>query len=353
MEIKVLPPDVNKSGVFFQGTEEDEIVFGLSALKNAGEGAVTEIVNVREEKGPFKDLYHFCESVDLRKVNRRVIEALIKAGAFDSFGDPRKSLFEAISPAIERGQKAQKDRLTGQQGLFSDLGAIEQDDAPERVPDIGEWEKKELLCYEKEVLGYYLTGHPMEQYREELKKFSRYQTIDLGEDLDQQEITIGGMIARVDRKQTKKGDPMALILLEDLTGSVEVLLWPNRYERFRSLLDSENPILVRGKLEVNERGEIKLIAAELQDLISQWKEGINKAVVRISLEKIDSSAIDHFDALVRRFPGSSPVEFELLGHSAGIVTISPREQMLINAVPEFVNGVEKLFGSNSCILEAK
>ena len=121
MQIKVLPPDVNKSGVYFLGTREGEIIFGLSALKNAGENAVTEIVEVRKKEGQFRDLFHFCETVDLRKVNRRVIEALIKAGAFDSMGEKRKTLFENINMAIERGQNTQRDKLTGQQGLFTDL----------------------------------------------------------------------------------------------------------------------------------------------------------------------------------------------------------------------------------------
>ncbi len=353
MGIRVLPPDVNKSGVYFLGTNDGEIIFGLSALKNAGENAVTEIVEARQKNGPFRDLFHFCETVDLRKVNRRVMEALIKAGAFDSLGEKRKSLFEAVPMAIERGQKAQKDKITGQQGLFADLAGSVADDGPEQVPDLGEWDTRELLGYEKEVLGYYLTGHPMEQYREELKNFSRYRTSDLGEKLDRQEITVGGMIAKVERKQTRKGDSMATMQLEDLSGSVEVLLWPSVYEKCKELLDTDSPILVKGRLEVNGRGEIKLIAAEVSDLVSRWQEGIEKAIVRIPLDKIDSPAIDHFDALVRRFPGNSLLEFELYGHTGGLVSISPREDVRISAVPEFVSSVERLFGSKSCILEAK
>lgn len=353
MGIKVLPPDVNKSGVYFLGTREGEIIFGLSALKNAGENAVTEIVESRKKEGPFRDLFHFCESVDLRKVNRRVIEALIKAGAFDSLGQKRKSLFNAVNMATDRGQKAQRDKMTGQQGLFTDLVDTGRENIREPVPDQGEWEKRELLSYEKEVLGYYLTGHPMEQYREELKKFSRYRTSDLDSKLDQREVTIGGMIAKVEKKQTRKGDTMAVIQLEDLSGSIEVILWPNKYEQNISILASENPVLVKGKLEVNDREEIKLIAFEISDLVSRWKEGIKKAIVRIPLDKVDSPVIDHFDALVRRFPGSSLVEFELYGHTGGSVSVNPREELKINAVPEFVSSVEKLFGSKSCILETK
>jgi len=354
MNIKVLPPDVNKSGVYFLGTREGEIIFGLSALKNAGENAVTEIVEVRQKEGPFRDLFHFCETVDLRKVNRRVIEALIKAGAFDSLGEKRKSLFEAINHAIERGQKAQRDKLTGQQGLFTDLATdAGQENMPEPLPDLGEWGKKELLSYEKEVLGYYLTGHPMEQYRDELRSFSRYRTSDLDSNLDQKEITIGGMIAKVEKKQTKKGATMAIMQLEDLSGSIEVVIWPNNYEQSRTILESDNPVLVKGKLDVDGRGETKLIAFEISDLMSRWKEGIRKAIVRIPLDKIDTPLIDHFDALIRRFPGNSLLEFELYGHSGGSVSVSPREELKINAIPEFVNSVEKLFGSKSCILEAK
>jgi DNA polymerase III subunit alpha len=351
MSIRVLPPDVNKSGVYFLGTKEGEIIFGLSALKNAGENAVTEIVESRKTEGPYRDLFHFCESVDLRKVNRRVIEALIKAGAFDSLGQQRKSLFEAINMAIERGQNAQRDKLTGQQGLFTDLADSSQEGIPEPVPDQGEWEKRELLSYEKEVLGYYLTGHPMEQYREELKNFSRYRTSDLDNKLDQREITIGGMIAKVERKQTRKGGTMAILQLEDLAGSIEVILWPNFYEKNTSILASDNPVLVKGKLEVNDRDEIKLIAFEICDLVSRWQNGIKKAIVRIPLEKADSPGIAHFEALVRRFPGSSLIEFEIYGHSGGAVSVNPREELRINAVPEFVSSVEKLFGSKSCILE--
>jgi len=351
--IKVLPPDINKSGVHFLGTRDREIIFGLSAIKNAGESAMTEIAEVRKKEGTFRDLFHFCETVDLRKVNRRVIEFLIKAGAFDSLGEKRKSLFEAVGMAIERGQKAQRDKVTGQQGLFTDLGLEMNGTSPERVPDLGEWDKRELLSNEKEVLGYYLTGHPMEQYRNELKNFSRYSTSDLDEKLDQTEIVIGGMIAKLERKQTRKGDTMAILQLEDLSGSIEVIFWPSTFEKSRGILESENPVLIMGRLEVDGRGDVKLIASEISDLVSRWKEGIAKAVVRIPLEKLDSPSIDHFDALVRRFPGNSLVEFELYGHQGGIVAVSPREELRINAVPEFVSNVERLFGAKSCILEAK
>ena len=134
---------------------------------------------------------------------------------------------------------------------------------------------------------------------------------------------------------------------------MEVLLWPNIYEQSKSILESDNPVLVKGKLEVDGRGETKLIAFEISDLVSRWKEGISKAIVRIPLDKVDTPVIDHFDALIRRFPGSSLLEFELYGHAGGTVSVSPREELRINAIPEFVSSVEKLFGSKSCILEAK
>ncbi len=348
MGITVRPPDVNESDIHFRASE-DQIVFGLAAIKNVGEGAIQGVIECRNEIGPFQNIFEFCENVDLRVANKRVLESLIKAGVFDSLHSSRRSLMEVLDRAVERGQKAHRDRLSGQIGLFgsSAAAAFEVDE----VPFVGDWRDREQWGYEKETLGFYVTGHPLQKYEQELRKFSLGDSARLGEEMAGRETSIGGMITAVRRLQTRKGASMATFQLEDLSGAVEVVVFPNCYEKCSNLLsDSDQPVLVRGRCEVDGRGDARLIAASVAVLDSLWKRGVEKMLISVSVPSIDSVSVSRLQDLIKCNPGPCPLEFEILERRRFRIRLIPSDPTEINPAPAFVNEVEKLFGENSVTL---
>lgn len=221
----------------------------------------------------------------------------------------------------------------------------------EAIPDIGEWGDREKWAFEKETLGFYLTGHPLQKYEAELKSFSKNSTADLGEGLASSEVSIGGVVAGSRRVQTKRGETMAFVQLEDMEGTVEVVLWPGVFEKVKDLLINDKPILVKGRAEVDARGESKLIGSEILDLTTVWKEGVKKARIRIEVPKIEDRRLDQFEVLLRKYPGDCNVEFELFEPAEYSVQVVPAQRVSINPIPAFVKDVENLFGKKSCILE--
>jgi DNA polymerase-3 subunit alpha len=350
MGIEVLPPDINESDVEFKGAGERRIRFGLAAVKNVGEAAIRAIIEQRKEIGRFQGFFEFCEELDLRLLNKRALESLIKAGALDGLYQKRKSLMEALDRAIEHAQKRRKDRLSGQKSLFG-AGAGAEPQPPIQVPDRGEWTDREKWAFEKEVLGFYLSGHPLEKYRAELKGFCRYSVADVNPDIAGQDVSLGGVVSAFRRLQTKKGDTMAVFQLEDMTGSVEVLMWPAIFERFKDFLEGDSPICLRGRCDVDARGEVKVICNEILDLASVWKAGVQKAMIRIPVPALEDGSIDRFENLIRRYPGSCALEFELFEKSRYTLQVIPSESVTVNPAPDFVAEVESLFGEKSCILE--
>ena len=349
MGIPVLPPNINASEVSFQASG-NSIMFGLAAIKNVGESAIRSLLENREQSGVFRDLYQFCESVDLRAVNKRVLEALVKAGAFDCFGATRKSLAAVLDRAIERGQKAQRDRLSGQRGLFSEVGSEAGSDV-EVIPDCGEWGDREKWGYEKETLGFYVTGHPLQKYAAELKQFSRIQIADLSEDLSGQEVSIGGVITGLRRFTTRKGDAMATFRLEDLSGTVEAVVWPKTFSAsVRQLEKPDLPILVRGRCEFDGTGEARVLCGAILSLDSLWERGVQKTKISIAVPRIESNRVSSLKHVLSRYPGRCPLEFELLKEHQYRIRLVPTDQLEVSPVPSFVEEIESLFGKNSVTL---
>ncbi|MFZ0426513.1 MAG: DNA polymerase III subunit alpha [Acidobacteriota bacterium] len=350
MGIQVLPPDINESDVEFKGAGECCIRFGLAAVKNVGEAAIRAIIEKRKQVGKFRGFFEFCEELDLRLLNKRALESLVKAGAFDGLYPRRKSLMEVLDRSIEHAQKRNKDRLSGQKSLFGAVAGSEPE-PPVEIPDRGEWNDREKWAYEKEVLGFYLSGHPLEKYQSELKGFCRYSAAQVNPDLAGQDVSLGGVVSGFRRLQTKKGDTMAVFQLEDMTGSVEVLMWPAIFERFKHFLESDSPICLRGRCDVDARGEVKVLCNEILDLSTIWKSGVQKARIRISVPSLEEKSLDRFESLIRRYPGSCALEFELFEKSRYSIQVIPAETVSVNPAPAFVAEVESLFGEKSCILE--
>ena len=349
MGIRILPPDINASQLDFLASGKD-IKFGLAAIRNVGESAIRAILRCRPEDEDFASFSEFCENVDLRCVNRRAVESLIKAGSFDSLGYHRKSLFEFLDRAIESGQNAQRDRLSGQKTLFMAPEMTSAEGPVSDIPDAGEWPDRQKWTYEKETLGYYVTGHPLRNYTRELEKFSKFSTLDITEEISGQEVSVAGMITGLRQLRTRKGDSMAAFELEDLSGTVQVLVWPNAYKRNSQLMEDDVPVLVRGRCELDAKGEIRLLCSQLFHLDTLWDTVVQKARIRISLPSLDSEKVSQLHALVSHNQGTCPLEFELLQLKEYRIRVIPQEDLLINPIPSFIQEVEKLFGENSVAL---
>ncbi|HYB74510.1 MAG TPA: DNA polymerase III subunit alpha [Candidatus Sulfotelmatobacter sp.] len=266
MGIEVLPPDVNDSSSSFT-VVGGKVRFGLVAVKNVGEKAIQSILDTRKAQGRFTSLYDFCERVDLQLVNKRVLESLIKCGAFDSLGLRRAQLLAVVDKAMEAGQSAQRDRRQGQVSLLDVLGgpggaAKAPVPAPPEVP---EFSRADLLRAEKETLGFYITGHPLAEYGAALRRHATATTEELPNRRDKDTVTLGAIVSAVKEISTKSGDRMAFITLEDTGGSVEAIAFPELYRQNMLHLVKDAAVLVKGQLDVGDE-IVKLLLSEVRPL---------------------------------------------------------------------------------------
>jgi DNA polymerase-3 subunit alpha len=263
MNIRVLPPDVNASNYMFTPTrdaEGDAVRFGLGAVKNVGQGAVEAIIRAREEVGRFKSIFQFCEDADMSAINRRVIESLIKAGAMDGLGGTRPQLLLALDKAIESGAAAQRDKASGQGGLFGGM----MDSHPEpQLPKAPQETLREKLTGEKEMLGFYVTGHPLDAYEEKIAELATHDSTKL-EGLEKgTEVAMCGVLTGIQRRRTKEGKPWALTMIEDRNGTTEGLVFSTSFESLGPLLVEDQAVLVRGLALPEEDNPTKVSIKEI------------------------------------------------------------------------------------------
>ena len=320
-DLTVLPPDINQSQVNFN-VVGDEIRFGLAAIKGVGQAAIESMIEARVEQ-PFNDLFDFCERVDLRRVNRRVIEALIKCGAFDSTGVGRNKMASALDDALERGGRIQKEREQGQTSLFEVMGA-EIEEAPIRWPDVPEWRESIRLNYEKESLGFYITGHPLARYEQELKSLTNTNAEAIKAAPDRTSVRLGGVVVKVQQKLTKKGDRMAFVSLEDLAGIVELLVFPDVFAACQACLEDDQPVLVAGETTVDEKGGVsvtKIRAKEIVPLEAALEKMAKGVRFRVTATGLDKQEIFRLKTIVESHRGSTPARLEINVPGQGKVII--------------------------------
>ena len=259
-KIEVLPPDVNGSERDFTVVPEG-VRFGMAGVKNVGEGAIEAVVEERERNGRYESLYDFCERVDSKRANRRVVESLVRCGSFDSLHPNRAAVWGALDAALEGGAAVQRDREIGQESLFG--GMTEDPAATPALPDAPAWTDQERLAHEKEVLGFYVTGHPLESVAADLARFSDVSATTAEERFGR-EVRVGGLLTGMRETRTRRGDTMAFATLEDLEGAFDLVIFAEPYARLRTLLkeakDGETPLplLVSGKLEEGEPPKVLL-----------------------------------------------------------------------------------------------
>ena len=286
MGIAVLTPDVNESQENFT-VSNGRIRFGLAAMKNVGKGAMQSIIQVRNEEGPFTSLQDFCARVDLSQVNKRMLENLIKGGAFDSLEGSKRQMLEILDQCLEQGNEIRRSKASAQISLFdfAEETGLTSRYAPIPLPDVPEFSKQELLAMEKQILGLYVSGHPLDDYKKVLGEKTSVTLAELTEEDDQKRIILGGMINNFKINTTKRGDTMATCQFEDLTGSVDVLVFPKTFVRYREMIQKDTIVLIKGRYMAQDDNP-KVSADEILPLPSdiQWAEQKTKGGAPIAPE---------------------------------------------------------------------
>ncbi len=343
-DIDVVVPDVNVSESDFAVVERDGrklITFGLSAVRNVGEGLVALIVEEREANGPFADFYDFCERVDPMVLNKRAVESLIKAGAFDSLGHPRKGLVWVHEDIVETTLRRRRERDAGVMSLF-DEGAPAEGDEPsgfdERVeiPD-EHFEKRERLAFEKEMLGLYVSDHPLMGAQRSLSRHTDATLNELRELDDGAMRVVGGVVTSLKRRYTKKGDLMATFVLEDLEAATEVMVFPRAMQEYGSLLEEDAIVAVKARLDLRD-DEPKLIAMEVKRPEVSHDDEVRPVELRVPVGWVTGSNIDELKDLLVRHPGDAPVVVNLQnnGHTTRLrlgddYSVDPRNGLYAEA----------------------
>ncbi len=300
MKIAILPPDVNQSRVRFTVTD-GAIRFGLAAIRGVGTKAAEAIVAAREAGGGYEGLTDFCMRVGTQMVSRRVLEALIKCGAFDSSGIARAALMANAEQALKLAQKAESDAEKNQIGLFG--GAIKVPKLPPREP-IPEWDAREKLKFEKEALGFYITAHPLDKYDRELARIGKLTTEDLPSAPDGSPVQIAGVIHAIKLKNNKSGKRYATFALEDRAGAVEAIAWPETYQKYEAAIMGDEPVVVRGKLDVDDE-RAQIIIDSIVPLGSALVDSVREVRIRVSMSRLDNGGLDALRTMLARYRGKS------------------------------------------------
>jgi DNA polymerase-3 subunit alpha len=308
MRIDVVPPDVNTSDLAFT-VDGDRIHFGLAAVRNVGERSVEAIIAARKEGGEFKSIYDFCERVNNKALNRTTLESLIKCGAFDSTRARRSQLMAVLDSALQSGARRQQDKKAGQMSMFGSFGAATAVKDDETLPDMEEWPEPLLLKGEKESLGFYVTSHPLTRHEDVIRRFSNASAGSLAERKDGEAVTIGCMVHNFQRKVTKKGKPMAIAEIEDLTGKCKAIFWPETYERHASKLGDEVAAFVIGRVDAKTE-EPSVIVSDLIPMEEGYKRLTRRVTIRVDCVGADESTLATVKKILAENAGECPVVLE-------------------------------------------
>ncbi len=345
MGIELLPPDVNKSGFDFS-VEDGKLRFGLSAIKNVGETAIRSILEARTRLGGFRGLVEFCESTDPRLVNKRVLESLIKSGAFDFLEVGRSRMGAGIDSVFEIAARKARDRQSGQASLFGGAAPPGPGSMPvekDPLPEVASWTERETLAGEKETLGFYLTGHPLVPFVDELAEFCTHTTARLQECQGNDEVTVGGLITGLKRRKTRKGDWMATFHLEDLEGTVEVIVFPELYGRILGRLVEDSAVLVGGRAEVEDRARIRATSVtSLKEEREGRTTGLSISLVTTGLTE---EILESLMSTLENHKGRCPLYLELACQGGVVLTLqADATQFGADPSKDLVASVESILG---------
>ena len=345
--IKVLPPDVNSSMAKFS-VENGSIRFGFAAIKNVSESITGHIAREREQNGPFKDFFDFIRRGD--QLNKRIVEGLIKAGCFDSMNVRRAQLLAIYDQAMSAAGNDRKQRATGQMSLFDMAGADDiAADAAIPLPDIQEFDKNTLLSMEREVMGIYISGHPLLEYADELNKLASCSELSAsdgtGKYTDNQKVRLGGIITSVRTKPVKSGNGlMAYAVIEDLTGTIELAAFPTVFNRCGNKLIIDNKVIVSGKLNMREDQNNTVLVDDIFPLERTGASG--RLYLRLDMN--DSEMVERIQTMLRRYPGNVTV---ILVDAATKKAMQADKGMSINPSPAFMAIMNEMLGEENVKLK--
>jgi len=374
MGLVVERPDVNESDLDFtvvQRGKDKVIRFGLGAVKGVGEGAVEATILARAEGGPFASIYDFCSRADLIKVNRRVLEAFIKSGAFDAtaktLGVNRAQMFAALDGAMERAAQVQRDKRSGQTslfGLFDSVAPPTSAAAPESYPKVEEWNPKELLAFEKESLGFYISGHPLDRYQNDISRYAGSTTSELskharppaqpGRRDDSPEVAVGGIVSEYRERPTKSGNGrMAFFFLQDQYGQVEVIVFPKTYEKVRDVLTRDEPLLCTGKVVDEGEGdqvELRFLLSDAVPLARAREQKTTRVHIMLNADLVQPNQIDDLKGILAAHKGTAATYLHLRIPLHRTETVIPLgDGFAVTPTDDLLVRIERLFGDRVAI----
>ncbi|MFA5118339.1 MAG: DNA polymerase III subunit alpha [Candidatus Omnitrophota bacterium] len=345
MKIEVLPPDINESGALFKVQGNNKIRFGLLAVKNVGRGAIESVIFSRNQTGPFTSLFELCQRIDLRLVNRKVLESLIKCGAFDQFGMARAQMFASLDKIMEFTSRTAKDRMKGQLSFFDggqeDDKHVFKNDFVDEV-SIKEWSETQLLSFEKDMLGFYVTGHPLARYSRVLNRFTSSVISDLIKHKDQDMVKIVGLIAKIKHTITRqKQEKMAILKVEDLHAAVEVLVFPSAFQKVSRYIQPNSVVLVSGKVNLKEESP-KIIVNDLFPIDEIYKL---ITALNINISGIRDTLFESLKQLLAASPGKTPVYLHLDTPVKSRIQLLVGENLFVAPSESLIRDIEDLLGA--------
>ena len=367
MGIQILPPDINQSLINFTVVDNKSIRFGMAAVKNVGEKAFKSIIEERKKNNIYESLFDFCQRVDLRVVNKRVIESLIRCGSFDSLEGKRSQFLAVLDEAIKRGQEFQKDKRNGQTSIFDLFGDSQKGEIKNvhhyTLPNIEEFSKNELLAMEKEMLGLYISQHPLKNFKEKIEEIVNTNSLEALNLPDRSNVILAGVINRIRKKSTKNGNLMAFINLEDLEGSIEAIIFPKVFDKSKDIILKDAIVVIEGSLDSAE-GKVKLIAKNIS-LLKRYKNTKKKSIetkketkedknrklhIEIDCEKNQSQILLELKNIFMKHSGKTQIILHFKRNEKSI-THRIDSKFAIKLTNEFMRGIENIIGNNGTWIE--
>jgi DNA polymerase-3 subunit alpha len=329
---------------------EGGLRFGLAAIKNVGDGAIESIRQAREVGNPFRSLADLCRRIDLRKVNRRVIEGLIQSGALDSTGAARAAMMAGLERVMEESAVVQRDREQGQSTLFGGAPVAGGAPAEAALPDVPEWDEAQRLRMERESIGFYVTNHPLTRYERDMREFANATTETVEDMPDGREVKLCGLITSQRVTTTKKGDKMAYARLEDLHGAVEVLIFPDLYRKVSGALSPDAPLVVTGTVDKGEKG-VKLKGLAIEPLTQARARQTRRVEIVIPSAGVSGGAMQALRDILRSHPGDCPIylRVELPEKRESVIAVD--DALRVRPTDHFIDAVEHRFGRGTVVLK--
>lgn len=347
MKLAVLPPDVNESDVQFT-VMPSGIRFGLSAIKNVGVSAVESIIKMRDESGRFANLFDFCSRVDLRLVNKKTLEGLIQAGAFDTVMKNRAQSFECVEKAIQFGQSSKSHTSRGQSSLFESGGAKMAVSFPAMPPCI-DWAESDKLAREKSVLGFYLSGHPLLKYKNEIQLFATAQLGNPGAVKSGASVRVGGIVSLLKKKVDKKGNMMAFVTLEDFTGKGECIVFSDAYRQFQQFLEPDAMVMVMGKAEHNGDA-LRIMVSDVLPMDQVREKFAKQITLSIKLSDVGVEVIPALKKVVERHVGKCTCNFNVIPEGEGAPLRLQSTRYVVKVSDQFIEEVEGILGRDCIVI---